>query len=62
MPQPRLTSRTKDSYLNGNGLVVLETTKAILRFQGIAIGILGRVERGRWQVSAVFISAERQVK
>lgn len=37
-------------YLNGDGLVVFETAKAVLRFQWITLGILGRVEGGSRQI------------
>lgn len=37
-------------YLNGNRLVVFETAKTVFRFQGVSVGILGRVKRCSWQV------------
>lgn len=42
----RITYKT-NQYLNCNGLVVFETAQAVFRFQGIAVGILRRVECGR---------------
>lgn len=39
-------SRT-NQYLDCNGLVVFETAQAVLRFQGVTVGILRGVEGGR---------------
>lgn len=45
--------RKIDPHLNSNRLVVFEAAQAVLSFQGVAIGVLCRIECGRWQVFPV---------
>lgn len=49
-------------YLDCDGLVVFETTQSILRFQGVAVGILRGVEGGRRQVFPAIILTTTPVK
>lgn len=37
-------------HLDCHSLVIFEPAEAVLGFQGVAIGVLRRVEGGRWQV------------
>lgn len=39
--------KNKEPYLDGNSLVVFETTKSVLSFQRVSFGILRRVEGSR---------------
>lgn len=41
---------TAVQYLDCYGLVIFEPAEAVLGFQGVAIGVLRRVEGGRWQI------------
>lgn len=46
-------------YLNCDRLMVLKSTKSILRFQRVAFRIFRRVERCGWQVCSAATSAEK---